>query len=72
MEPEVDIQKIKKGDFFWKGTSPTVYEALSDETQRGYVKCRAPWISVARDMRFNTTIDDLTILKEADRVRLGI
>jgi hypothetical protein len=62
------VDKIKKGDRFWKGTSATEYIALKDESARGWVLCYAPHIDVAasRKLRFNTNHDPITIIKEED------
>lgn len=62
------VEKIKKGDRFWKGTSATIYEALKDESARGWVLCYAPEINVAasRKFKFNTNHDPLTVIKEGE------
>lgn len=59
---ELEVQKIKKGDWFKNGTSDTYYLALKDESVRGYVHAKAPFISVARKYRFNSNLDPLTVV----------
>jgi hypothetical protein len=58
------VQKIKKGDRFYKGTSATIYTALTDESARGWVSAVAWDISVGAKIRLNTNQDALTIIKE--------
>lgn len=64
---EFEIVKIKKGDFFKKGTSDTLYLALSNETVRGWVRCKAPYVEMSRVMRFNSTFEDLTIVPNPEQ-----
>jgi hypothetical protein len=58
------VKKIQKGDRFYKGTSPTVYTALTDESARGWITATAWNISVATKFRVNSNHDPLTIIKE--------
>lgn len=58
----VEVQKIKKGDWFKVGTNGTYYLALKDETVRGYVHCYAPFVSVATKYKFNSNINALTVI----------
>lgn len=55
---------LRKGDLFQKGTSPTIYMALKDETVRGWVHCTAPYISVASKYKFNSNEDARTTYTE--------
>lgn len=66
-ERESAVEKIRKGDQFCKGTSPTVYTATADETARGYVRAVAWEISVNAKVRFNSNEDALTIIKRAGK-----
>lgn len=66
MNTEELVRKIKKGDRFYKGTSPTEYLALKDETARGWVLCYAHELNVgaSRKHKFSTNQDALTIIEE--------
>jgi hypothetical protein len=56
------VAKVKKGDWFKVGTNDTYYIALKDETVRGYVHCKAPFVSVATKHKFNTNVNDITVV----------
>jgi hypothetical protein len=54
------VEKIKKGDLFQKGTSATVYIALTDESARGWITCKAVYVSFGQKFRVNTNHDPIT------------